>query len=161
MPSAFHTLLHIKQRVSCTYTFHILLWTLNLILQTVHWEAHAEVAGMLVLRLTEEHLCLRTVSRNHFSMATTLAKWAIPFICLLQQDPNQFLFLRASSLKSSLHRTARMIFEKHKSIYITSLSCFKSCKGFLHTVLLWPIKPYLTGPSRPSNLISFQSPLIH
>lgn len=98
---------------------------------TVHWEAHAEVARMLVLPLITEHLCLGTASRNHFSMATTLAKQAIPSICLLQQAPNQFLFLQ----KSSLHRTARMIFQKHKSIHITSLSCLNSRKGFLLEIL--------------------------
>lgn len=53
---------------------------------TVHCKAHAQVACMPVLPLIEDHLCLRTARRNHFSVATTPAKWAIPFICLVQES---------------------------------------------------------------------------
>lgn len=129
---------------------------------TVHWKARATVACMLALRLTEEHLCLKTASRNHFSMATALAKWAVPFICLFRQTPNQFLFLHASSLKSSLHRATRMTFQKHKSVHITSLSCLKSYKGFLFEILTvvhnalhsWPLtdSSILSLPTYPHSL---------
>lgn len=121
---------------------------------TIHWKARAAVACMLALPLTEEHLCLKTAGRNHFSMATALAKWAIPFICLLQQAPNQFLFLHTSSLKSRLHSTAWMIFQKPKSVHITSLPCLKSYKGFLFEILTMVHNALHSWPLTDSSILS-------
>lgn len=49
-------------------------------------------------------------------------------------------------LPQSLHRIARAIFHKHKSIRITSLACLKSYKVFFLKSLLWSGMPHRTGP---------------